>query len=79
MTASTTTALSTSYAALWGGRLLKTPEAIRLSGVRRTRLFQLLAGGRIRARRHGGVYLIEGEPLGAYVDGLPAWRPGEVT
>ncbi len=63
-----------SFEAEWRGKLFKTPQACKTSGIGRTKLFALLASGEVAAKRHGGVNLIIGESLGAYVDRLPAWR-----
>jgi hypothetical protein len=60
----------------WAGRLFKTPQACKVSGIGRTKLFALLAAGEVAAKRHGGVNLVIGESLGRYVDGLPVWQPG---
>lgn len=63
-----------SFEAEWRGRLFKTPQAVKISGIGRTKMFALLAAGEVRAKRNGGVNLIIGESLGRYVDGLPEWR-----
>ena len=47
------------------------PEAVKLTGLSRSKLYELLAQGEIRARKSGGITLIERAELERYVAGLP--------
>lgn len=49
-------------------------EAIRLSGMGRTKLYQEINAGRIKARKLGKRTLIEMRSLRAYLDALPPYE-----
>lgn len=49
-------------------------NAVKESSISRSGLYNLLAEGRITARKHGRRLLIEGESLKAYLSSLPAAR-----
>ncbi len=49
-------------------------SAVVYSGVNRTRLFALLAQGRITAKKAGRQSLVERASLDAYLTNLPAWK-----
>jgi excisionase family DNA binding protein len=51
------------------------PEAVKLSGHSRTRIYNLLAEGKLRAVRSGKRTLVLHDSLKAYVASLPAYKP----
>ena len=51
-------------------------EAVRLTGVTRTQLYNLLAEGKVQAKKSGRRTLVLMDGLRAYVDGLPSARFG---
>jgi hypothetical protein len=64
-----------SYAKLWAGQLFKVTKACEVSGIGRTKMFELLRSGAVPALRSGAATLVIGEGLGAHVDSLPTWKP----
>lgn len=63
-------------AAADSGRLAYTiAEAVRASGIGRTKLYELIREGRLEARKAGGRTLIPADALRALLDGLPPVRP----
>jgi hypothetical protein len=53
------------------------PDAIRLSGIKRTRLYQLIGAGALRAVKSGHRTLVCGESLRGYLGTLPPLRSGK--
>ncbi len=49
-------------------------EAVRLTGVTRTQLYNLLAEGKVKAKKSGRRTLVLMDGLRAYIDGLPHAR-----
>lgn len=49
-------------------------EAVRVSGISRSRLYELIASGDIPAKKLGGCTLILRESLLAYLASLPAYN-----
>lgn len=49
-------------------------EAARVSGLSRSRLYELMASGAIPAKKDGGCTLILRESLVAYLTSLPAYE-----
>jgi excisionase family DNA binding protein len=47
------------------------PEAVRISGIGRTKLYKLIRSGDLDARKLGGRTLIPAEALRALISGLP--------
>jgi hypothetical protein len=47
-------------------------DAVQVSGIRRTRLYELVGAGKVDARKAGGRTLIMAESLRAYLANLPA-------
>jgi excisionase family DNA binding protein len=56
--------------------LYRRDEAIETLGIGATRLQELLAAGRLKARRYGKTVLIEGDSLRAFITSLPAAKVG---
>jgi excisionase family DNA binding protein len=54
---------------------LRPTEAASLLSISRSRLYELIATGEIRARKSGGATLIERAELERYVDSLPEYKP----
>lgn len=50
---------------------MRLPMAVQWSGIGRTRLYELMAGGAVRAKKHGTATLVETKSLGAYLRSLP--------
>lgn len=55
-------------------RVLRKLEAAKYIGIGRTKIEELIAQGRLEAKRAGGVVLVTVESLDAYLDGLPNAR-----
>jgi excisionase family DNA binding protein len=53
--------------------------AARFLGIGKTRLYELLALGKITARRDGKRTLVEYASLVAYLDTLPRWKAGDAA
>jgi excisionase family DNA binding protein len=51
---------------------LSIPEAAKFSGIGRTRLWELVSSGKVRAVKHGTRTLVLTDSLRAYVESLPA-------
>lgn len=56
------------------------PDAVRASGLARTRLYALIGNGEVDAVKAGRRTLVKADSLRAYLDSLPAAtiRPGKV-
>lgn len=52
------------------------PDAVKLSGMSRTRIYELLQQNRITARKAGRRTLISFADLQAYLASLPAYQAG---
>lgn len=52
------------------------PEAVRISGISRTAIYDALARGDISARKAGRRTLINFVELESFLAGLPEYRPG---
>jgi excisionase family DNA binding protein len=57
-------------------RVLRKLEAAKYIGIGRTKIEELIAQGRLEAKRAGGVVLVTVASLDAYLDGLPNAREG---
>ncbi len=55
------------------------PDAVRLTGLARSRIFLLLASGELQACKAGRRTLILGESLRTYYAALPPARPANRT
>jgi excisionase family DNA binding protein len=51
------------------------PEAIKVYGISRTRIYEELLTGRLSAKKAGKRTLLATSDLDAYFAGLPAWKP----
>ncbi len=60
------------YSTLQAALAYRIPDACRVLGLGRTRLYALIAEGKIEARRCGGRTLIPADSLRAFLAGLPA-------
>lgn len=49
--------------------------AMSVTGLGKTRLFELIAEGKLEARKEGRRTLIMGDSLRAYLASLPKWTP----
>jgi excisionase family DNA binding protein len=58
---------------------LRPAEAARALGVSRSRLYELLAQGELKARKLGASTLIERVEIERYIETLPAYEPAAAS